>query len=658
MATDVTQGFKVVFQKRLPGERKVTVLDNHPEMVTCNADDNYWDGDEELVLYPKATDEGRTLRQTLEDIRNQPRLVMLNMPVVRNLQDTQALWNASKTAMLATIGSVYEKKCLAILHQRCDLDDEPVRIQLREARMQLQTTIGTWTEHTKFLRDQAESLGAGIVKIELEVAESRVQLAKKNEVLAQGGSASDRCVAASRVLMNAAKALESTQNERRALIAKRYRADRSAHADTLRSLIEALSHFVATFASDIDEVKGQAKVAQALVDESIKQKQTAWHKVCQKLRMRYMHEVHRPLQQLLHDIKSNKDKDAPYVEPLPVSIDIAAEALTDENDPHCIRRCEIARMELIALKTYLNKVTTAEEESVGPVVDEREWDDAALRRAKAERTRQFGAAQEEHDQRMAALVSEQRDRKLSLARAKEHMGRLREQAEKIKNAVSDAWNTFDDAHSTPEANRQAAALARLANERQDNLRDEMQRSSELISRLHAELIDARTKVTAADRRAQAVRYLAVTNNVYELCKRMRAQFESAIHAEQMIRRIVRDQFTDSAKSCYQISSSIIQKVLDTARARFNRANVENAAIDDEISEASRRIDTLNNARLEQELRVDGPEIGLYTALEEHVVLNNQVHQLRDSLAKTNGMVGTCESAQRLLHDLMRVLEGI
>ena len=641
------------------GGRKVTVVDNNPNMITSHAEDSYFDGEEELVLHPKPTKHGKTLREMLEDIRNEPKLVMLNMPVVRNLQDTQALWTASKHAMLTTIGAVHEQKCLAILHQRCDLDDEPVRVQLREIRMQLQTTIGTWTEHLKFLQDQSESLSAGILKAENEVGESKTQLAKKNEVLVKGGGkGSERCIAASRVLMNAANALESTQNERRLLIEKRYKTDRVTHADTLRSLIEALGHFVSGFASDLDEVKGQAKIAQALIDDSIRQKQAGWHQTCQTLQARYMKEVHLPLQQLLHDLKSNRDKDAPYTEPLPVSIDIAQEGLSEANDPHCIRRVEVARLELISLQTYLTKITQANGPLQAAHIASNSYDDEAFRHAKAERAEEMALAQDEHDQRMAALLNEQRDKKMALVRAKEHMRGLRDRAEQIKNAVSDAWQSFQAGDATPETNRQAAALTRLANQRQYNLRDEMQRSSEVITRLHAELVEARNKVTAADRRTQATRYLAVTNNVYELCKRMRSQFEMAIHGEEMMRRIVRDQFTDSAKSCHQISSSIIQKVLDTARSRFNLAAVDLASVEDEINEASRRIDTLNNARLEQELHVDGPEIGVYTALEEHVVLCNQVHQLKDSLAKTNAMVATCNSALLLLNDLVLVLEGI
>ena len=198
----------------------------------------------------------------------------------------------------------------------------------------------------------------------------------------------------------------------------------------------------------------------------------------------------------------------------------------------------------------------------------------------------------------------------------------------------------------------------MANQRQDNLREEMERTNGLIQRLHGELIDARTNVTVTDRHAQVQRYLAMTDSVHQLCRRMRNQFQQAIHAEELTRRIVRDQFTDSARSCHQISSSIVQKVLETARARFNVVRVNMARVDDSISEASRRIETLNNARLEQELRVDGPEIGLYTALEELVVLTNQTHQLRDSQAKCKAMSQTCQAATLLLQDMVRVLEGV
>jgi hypothetical protein len=654
MADDATQGFRVVFQERDDGEhRRVKIVHNEPDLPHH---DDGWDGDEELVLHPKGSGpDAKTLRQTLEEIRNEPRLVLLNLPVVRSLQDTRALWAASKSAMLDTIGSIHEQRCLMLMQQRLDVDDEAVRIRLRETRMQLQTTVGSWREHKKFLDEQCDQLQAGILKSANEAADSRAQLQRRIDGLVGGGRASDRCLAASRVLLNAAQALESTQDERRALIAKRFKLDRTAHGDTLRALNEALNHFCTGFASDLEDIRAGAREAQGLVDASIRQKQVAWHRVCQELRRRYHRDVHVPLQQLLLDLKSNKDKDAPYTEPLPVSIDIAQAGLDDANDPHCLRRCEVAQNELLALKAYLGKLIKVEEQSAASEGDA--WDDDAMRAARAARTEEAASAQSEHDQRMLALQDEQRDRKQALQRAKEHMVRLRDRAAQIRDAVTAGWTKMED-DGSPDANRRAVALTRMAQQRQDNLRQEMEQTNELIKRLHGELIDARTKVTASDRHAQVRRYLAVTNSVHQLCRRMRSQFEQAIHAEEMMRRIVRDQFTDSARACHQISTSIVQKVLETARARFGIVRVDLARADDAISEASRRIETLNNARLEQELRVDGPEIGLYTALEEHVVLTNQVHQLRDSQARCKAMSETCHAAMQLLQDLVRALEGV
>ena len=442
MPDDATQGFKVVFQDRDDGEqRRVKIVHNEPDLPHH---DDGWDGDEELVLHPKSSGAaGKTLRQTIDDIRNQPRLVLLNLPVVRSLQDSRALWEAAKSAMLDSIGSIHEQRCLMLMQQRLDMDDEPVRIQLREIRMQLQTTIGTWREHMKFLDAQCDQLQAGIVKSDNEAADTRTQLNRRIEALAGGGRANDRCLAASRVLMNAAQALENTQNERRALIVKRFKLDRTGHCDLLRALLEALGHFCASFAGDLDEIKEDAREAQAIVDASIQQKQTAWHEVCQELRRRYQRDVHHPLQQLLLDLKSNKDKGAPYTDPLPMSIDIASEGLNDRNDPHCLRRCEVAQNELMALRAYLSKLIKKESEAA--TAEGEAWDDEAMRESRAVRKEQAVTARAEHDQHMQALQDVQRERKQALLRAKEHMSRLKERAQQIRDAwprAGSSWATI------------------------------------------------------------------------------------------------------------------------------------------------------------------------------------------------------------------------
>lgn len=654
-SSDATMGYRVVFRRQPNVQDHINVINVDSDPTTERMEDGRWDGDECLILNPDAHN-SNTLRQALQHIREMPQLALLNLPVVRNLQDTMVLWAAWKMAMMDTIGTIFEMRCQATLTQRVDLDDEPVRIRLREMRMQLQTTMGTWREHLKFLAGQRDQLTAGIVQREADVAESRATLDAKCAALARGGASTSRCVAAARVLINAATALESTQNERRGLIDQWHQNDRVAHADTLRSLIEALIHFTHAFGRDLDDVKLQAKLARASVDESIRKKQMAWHEVCQALQDRYQREVHQPLQQLIRDLKANKDQDQPYTEPLPMAIDVVSQALTNENDPHCIRRCEVAQMELAAIRSYLTKVTQADQMTLSSTEDAA-WDDDAMRQARRRRDDEERAVGVEHDQRMIALQTEQEARKHALARAKQHMQLLRAKADQLQTQVAASWQQFQDVPLSSEMNKRAAALTRLATQRQANLHDEMQRTNDMIHRLHGELNEARGKVTGEERLTQATRYLAVANSIHDLCRRMRSQFEMAIHAEEIMRRIVSDQFTESARTFHTLSISIIHKVLDTARSQFARTKVALDRIHDQIQEATRRIDTLNKARIQQELRVDGPEIDLYTTLEEHVVRSNQLQQLRDSHVKTKAMCSTCDSALLLLQDLVNVLEG-
>lgn len=649
--SDATVGLRVVVHEDQLPPRGVNVINLQVPR------DDVWDGEEAIILHPKGSKEGTTVQGYLDDIRSKPHLALLNLPVVRNLQDTVVLWSAWKNAMLDTIGTIYEYRCQVILQQRCELDDEPTRIQLRELRMQLQTTMGTWREHLKFLTQQRDQLASGIHQRENDVRESLQKLQAKCDSLSRsGGESSERCIASTRVLINAASALENTQNERRAHLQRWHEEDRVTHADTLRSLIEALSHFTQGFSKDLDEVKMQSKLAQASVDESINRKQMAWHKVCQTLQGRYTSHVHNPLRKLIHDLKANRDQDNPYTKPLPTSLDIATEALDNHNDPHCVRRCEVAMMELVALRNYLNKLTLvgANEPSS---VELSQWDDNATLEARKARADEERTAQIEHDQRMLSLKKEQELRRITLERAKTHMQRLQERATQLQDHVVAAWEYFDGTE-TVETNKRAAALTRLANQRQENLRDEMRKTDDIIHQLHRELTEARSKVTWEDRLIQANRYIAVANAVHDVCKRMRAQFEMAIHSEEMMRRIVRDQFTDSCRTFFNLSLSIIHKVLDTARSQFTRTQVRLRGIQDDIQDAVRRIDTLNKARIQQELKVNGPEIALYAALEEHVVVSNQLQQLRDSHVKTQAMCDTSDSALLLLQDLINTLQGI
>jgi chromosome segregation ATPase len=158
-------------------------------------------------------------------------------------------------------------------------------------------------------------------------------------------------------------------------------------------------------------------------------------------------------------------------------------------------------------------------------------------------------------------------------------------------------------------------------------------------------------VTTEDRHVQASRLRAFTVTVRDVCRRMRAQFEAVVHSEELIRRIVHDQLRESAQSAHSLTAAVSHRVISTARSEFDRVGARLHGIQDEIQDASRRMDTLNEARVREEQRVDGPEIPVFAALEEMVAASNELHDLRDMRSKVEAMCTTCGAALRFLQDL-------
>ncbi len=119
--------------------------------------------------------------------------------------------------------------------------------------------------------------------------------------------------------------------------------------------------------------------------------------------------------------------------------------------------------------------------------------------------------------------------------------------------------------------------------------------------------------------------------------------------------MVREQYNDSLRTLHDRAAAVIAKSVEATRAKFAATRVELDAQSDAVHEATRRMGTLNKARIAQEVAIDGNEVAVYSALEEYVASSQQHHHRRDALAETTAMVATVDAATELLQRLANTL---
>lgn len=655
--TDDVQ-LKVVFQGTTQQPKGVHIEQSGPELFHLQ-ERNDWDEDCLLIKPTNLKNPGNssalTIHEALMNIRNNPRLTMIQLPVTRNLQDTDILWMAWKTSMLETIGNIFEEYANYIYTQKCDIVDDTPSAQLQNYRLQLQTTSGMWREHLHFLNEQKLQLATVLHQKETEMTASEAALTAKYAELTNITVDNTRpnCVALCRVLINAVQSLRLTQEERRNFIHTRYKDDYKSHTDLLRSLTRTLHQFIQGLTRDIDDIYKRATTARETIEASISAKKINWVGICQDLQKRYQTLVHTPLRGLMVCIQENQDMNQPY-NSNPIVQTIAANVLDDGNDVFCIRRCEIAMAELISLKTYITHLSNVSMISSSAAASEEDiFDDEMMQKAKRDREEELRRADIEHEKRITALESEQVILQRALVQAKETMNQLQLKSEQVKQQVSQDWQNFN-----PADNKQTVAITRLAQNRQVVLREEMVKTSTLIQEINNDIIQLRSQFSYKDRLLQLTRYLQVTQATYELCRRMRGQFEVATHSEEMMRKVIQDQYVDSARTFHDITTSIIQKAIAKTKAHYSILTIRLKTMDDKIAETTRRIATLNSARVEQEQRIDGPELFIYTALEEFVSISNQYQDLQDSHVKTMLMADTSTEAINVLTELSNMFQNV
>jgi hypothetical protein len=591
--------------------RRINVVPNGPREIEA------WDGDQQLVLSRNGPSD-QNLNHRLEELRKRPQLAAMAVPVARSVQDTLILWSAWKNSMLDTLGQLFEHRLFFHLQQLCDQDETAARHRVRDLAEQLNTTMASWRSQVKFLNDERVQLVA--VYTERVGKEKTALLDLENQ-----GNASPIY----RVLRNAVKAVDNTNIERLQLWQKKAQLDHNIHLQTMHGVFQGLDFCVQNFNKDCRMLKQQAQAAQRDVDNSIQTKQATWAQVCQQQYNEYWRGLHNPLTKLIQEIDPTAPASA-----------LLQETLNNENDPHCLRRCEVA----LALMRQAQAKLIGGGVATSAYALDLDADDI-LQHAEQERSVSEQREQQKYMERWLALQSEHAQRERAVHAAQARMQQLQELGRQIQGNLQ---QTFQD----PGLDQKKLAVAsRLAEQKLAQLREDMQQTSEAIKTEQRLLEAMRTNLSAQDRMSIVQIVLEATHRVYQICRTMRSRFESATQAENMLRQMLHEQYLKSVRELHHICQDTIQRMVQVAQSRFAQAQVQLDRLQDAYNEAGRRIDTLHRGRIEQEERSTGDDIGMYRAIEEYADTLTQRHAAHDAVQKADFIRGTAEAAINLIQSI-------
>jgi hypothetical protein len=276
------------------------------------------------------------------------------------------------------------------------------------------------------------------------------------------------------------------------------------------------------------------------------------------------------------------------------------------------------------------------------------YDDDDLAKTRDIRRKEEQQARLAYEQRLAALASERKGKTEALQRATQHMEALKGQAQALKQHSTAQWQDIKAVDA--DSNKRAAAMTRIALRQQELLAGEMQASQKSIDELSKALQSL--KMGKADQAMKANDLLNMANLVYDVCRRMHCQFESAVHVEEMMYKVIQHQYMDGARAMLTTTETLLRQTVDVARAKAGMVRVDLDRRQDDIADANRRISTLNQARYDQETLVQGPEIGLYSALEEHVGLTVQRNNYAEMRVQAHVLLQMSDVAVAFLQRLI------
>jgi hypothetical protein len=603
-----------------------------------------WTGARTLVLGPQQTAE-----DVLADIRRRPRLALVTAPQVLDVRDTAMLWAAWRPAALETAVAVAEVRALLRLQAVCDVDAEAAYARLRDLREQLQGTAVSWQQHRQFLEGRAADLQARIHAQQQMVATEYAKLATRVQAL----RGDERSLGAVRVVTNAVQAMEGTYDERRQLWRDARRQIHQGFQRAGPALARALTLALAGLGDDLEDLVthvGRAR-AQASAGEAAAQKR--WCGVCRRLQANFDTHVRQPLLALVREDGDDGDHTESNDGGLG-ALALAGGALDDTTDPYCVRRCEVALAELQRLQAHTRPPPTTAAATV--VVHDDPLDDVVLQAARRTRSTQVTQTTAAVRERREQLQAAQAARAAELEQARTHLRRLEQAGVDMRQRAEDQWGALDGDAARAQA-RQAAALQRAVTERETALKQDMGVVQQHVKTLAQQVAAHHAKAEEA-RVAAGVEWLdGVVRAALALCRRMRRQFEGAVAAEGLLRRLARDQFMEGAQAAHGACTTVLRATLALAQARLAQVAAAAGAYNDRAAEATRRIHTLDQARVRQEMHVDGPEIAAYTAVNAYAAEAATLHTLRDAWAEVEDLLLACDVARDILTMLQHQADG-
>jgi len=408
-----------------------------------------------------------------------------------------------------------------------------------------------------------------------------------NKLQSKIQTADNKIRAGVQVLLNATKALEDTGIEREQMEKQKISFDCDQTILITTQMMDTILRFVHNFKQDVFDLRKDMQHVQQALEHKISVKKQHWAETCQRLQEQYTLHVHKPLTELLYDLTAATNSNNQMVH----------EVLTNDNDPYCVQRCDFAVQEL---HRYL--VESKSESS--------ETTDMELQ------------------QQVQALQNERRNRQETLQKAKDYLAQIQKSILQTQQVVqAELKETTDGKH--------LSMVVRLADERQKLLQQHLSSTEQTISELQHEI--KQTKLTPVEKTFRVKQLNKVIHSAMDACRRMKSGFEAAIDIENMTQRLVQDQFLHHTQNMFHSTESLLQKSLQVAYAHQGKIDHRVQSMQHEIKDALRRIDTLNKARLQQETNVEGPEIALYTLLEEYVDTISQHHRFSFNLEQMQGM---------------------
>jgi hypothetical protein len=548
---------------------------NEPNVHVINEAEpaNDWDGDKMLVLDPHM----RNLNAELNVLRNKPRLNAVS--VVHGLQESLLYWNAWRSSVLEQLCTMADIKLQLHLQQFCDHDDEGSKGRLREYCHQLQTTISVWREHERFLSEEQSAIQASLrqAKRVTKTAADKLQNVLR--------TADPKVLVGLRVLNNATKALQDTCIEREKMAAAKVDQDATESLKLVQQMLDTILYFVKGFYDDVRGLQKDMSKIRQTAEARTHQKQQQWATMCQQMQQQFQVQIHEPLMAFLKDAKATTT--------------LADQVLDNDNDPYCVKRCEVAMFEL---QRYLQQAGPATATNNASDSDE-----------------------------MRALQNERQRRKELLTKAQAHIAKIQTSLAQVDTTVQQHLENNMDA-------KNMATVLQLADERQQALQEELKRTQDTIDAVTRDIQSVGMSAMEEQYRAQHLNRLV--ESAAKACWQMKHAFDTAVQVESMIQRLVRDQFLDHTRTLHQSTELLLQRTADVAFRHQQTLNRSLQQIQQNLVEVTRRMDTLNRARLEQEAKLEGPEIGAYTILEDYAEAIIQEHRLAFDVAQLTSMQQT------------------